>query len=336
MAHIIDYRLAHTLAEDVAELSDLAESARVTRLPPSASREDLVGRVVRFLPADALRSERIAVVHTGQARDDERSFFGPTSNDLLDLGFADIMVSSACASGVEALSLANDLVDSGTFDRAIVIAVSSSSRGDWVSFSGVGALASGDVRPLDERSTGVVLGTVAGAVLVAADPAPMSLEIVGTGSRVTGSGAASIARDQLAVMRQAAEQLAPDVVVAHATGTVQGDREELDAIAELTKDDGKHAVRVVSQKGALGHTVQAAGIAAVIGVAEAVRRGRMLGSFGLGRPIPSAGEVVLPLEGESFAVDLDTIFLVNGFGFGGNNFALAVTGSGDLWKGKNS
>lgn len=334
MAHIVDYRLAHTLPHDIAERSDLAESTRVMSLHPGTSREDLVQAVVEFLPEDAFHSERVAIVQTGQAREDTRSLFGPTPNDLLDLGGLDIMVSSACASGIEAIALANELIDGGEFTRAIVVAVSDPSRGDWVSFNGVGALATGDVKPFDDRTTGVALGTVAGVVVLAAHPVLASLEVVGSGSRITGSGAASIARDQIAVMRQATEHAVPDVVVAHATGTVQGDREETDAIAELAREEWRRAVPVVSQKGALGHTVQAAGVAAVIGVAEAVRRRCMHGSFGLTRPIASAKDVVLPLEGESFAVEDETVFLVNGFGFGGNNFALTVTGSAKQRKGK--
>lgn len=324
---IRDYSAAHTLNPGMAELTDLPESDHVTRVGEGL---DLRSRLVAAALSPIIerhpeiKSPGTLVIETGQARGGQEAMFGCSPLDAAKLCSEHIMISSACASGIFAVILAAELLRGGAAQRVLVLAAATPSRGDVVSFGQIGAFADGPSRPFDKATTGATLGSFAGAVLVTSDAQHAHLSVVGSGSRVTGAGAASVWQDQAATMLAAAPA-GPDVVVAHGTGTRQGDRSELDAVAAAMPQWGP-AVRVVSHKGGLGHTVHAAGVAALVAVAESVRRGRMHGSYGLISPIGTAPGVHLPGSGRTFGVGPTTRFLVNGFGFGGNHGSVLVTG----------
>ncbi|HEY2590995.1 MAG TPA: hypothetical protein VGI35_05335, partial [Steroidobacteraceae bacterium] len=110
-----------------------------------------------------------------------------------------------------------------------------------------------------------------------------------------------------------------EVIFAHATGTVVGDSAELRAINSMFK--GTRPV-VTSLRGQLGHSMAAAGVMSVVTGLCGMRECLVPPTLGTRRVEPEARfEVVLDAPR---AARYDA-FLVNAFGFGGQNASLVLS-----------
>ena len=134
--------------------------------------------------------------------------------------------------------------------------------------------------------------------------------------------------EELLVMTEATRKagLVPHLVIAHATGTRQGDRAELDAIERFA---GAHSVdvEVLANKGALGHAVFAAGVASVATAVRVLSGAAVNGSYGLRTAIRQVPGVTLAEETDSThsrAYTHHRSAIVNGFGFSGSNVTLVL------------
>lgn len=110
-----------------------------------------------------------------------------------------------------------------------------------------------------------------------------------------------------------------DHVSAHATSTPEGDPAELAAFRTIF---GDHigAVSITATKGAIGHTLGAAGGIGAVAAICAMRFGLVPPTLNLVDPAPAAaGLDCTPLRAKSRAI---RAALVNAFGFGGQNAAL--------------
>ena len=184
---------------------------------------------------------------------------------------------AACASGLAALSRAALMIRTGQVERALVVACESSLHPLFLaSFDRLGVLAPGDYgcRPFDISRRGFVISEAAAAIcLEAASSANRP------GANDGGRLWAIVERDMLAadathltstdadgvVLRRALARLTddfhPDLIHAHGTGTISNDPIELAAIEQaMTSGLPPH---LYSHKGALGHSLGAAGLVAV-------------------------------------------------------------------------
>jgi 3-oxoacyl-[acyl-carrier-protein] synthase II len=142
------------------------------------------------------------------------------------------------------------------------------------------------VRPFDARRDGLQLGEGA-AVLVVESAAhaqargvPADIEVAGTGlsgdavhmtaPARDGAGAARAMRAALADADVDASQV--DFISAHGTGTVYNDAMEMEAIQKVFGDAAAN-IPVNSIKGAIGHTLGAAGSFEAILCAKVLREG---------------------------------------------------------------
>jgi len=146
-----------------------------------------------------------------------------------------------------------------------------------------------------------------GAFVSAADPLPHA-----SGEHEARAMQAALADAQLAM-----EDI--DLIVAHATGTEQGDRVELDAIAALC-DKPEKPVWLSTPKSIAGHCLGASGVVGLLAAVLMLREQRVY-------PV-AEGETRLPpgarfAQGRSIDVLLRSA-MVNAFGFGGFNAALVV------------
>ena len=110
-----------------------------------------------------------------------------------------------------------------------------------------------------------------------------------------------------------------DHVSAHATSTPEGDPAELAAFKTIF---GEHApnVSITATKGAIGHTLGAAGAIGAVATIRAINDGCIPPTLNLVDPSPEAdGLDCTPLHSRSREVRAG---LVNAFGFGGQNSAL--------------
>ena len=113
---------------------------------------------------------------------------------------------------------------------------------------------------------------------------------------------------------------AVDYVTAHGTGTPVGDIAEAQAIARVFGS----RVPVSSVKGALGHTIAAAGAIEAAACLAAFQGGFLPGTCGLEEPDPACQVRVLSAPVEESAA----IVLSNSFGFGGQNASLVFAAPG--------
>lgn len=242
-----------------------------------------------------------------------------------------INVNAACASSTLAVARAAALIAAGREDAALVVCLDLVSEFVFSGFSALQALAPERCRPFDRSRNGLSLGEGGAALLLMSRERARreGREVLGT---VAGWGAANDAthitapaRDAcglILTVRQAlkragicAEQVA--AVSAHGTGTVYNDQMELTAFAALF---GGRTLPVHSVKGAIGHTLGAAGgIEAAVGV-KSLQEGVLPPTVRLLEPEEGGEHLVSasprPIDGE--------YLLSTNSGFGGVNAALLL------------
>ena len=249
---------------------------------------------------------------------------------------------SACATAGHAIGEASETIIRG--DADVMLAGGSEAPIYEVLLGAFGAMRAlstrnddpvGASRPFDQGRDGFVIAEGAG-VLVLEElgharrrGARILAELRGYGATADahhitlpapgGAGAVRAARAALKKAEMAPEEI--DLVSAHATSTPEGDPAELQAFKTIF---GAHArdVSVTATKGAIGHTLGAAGAIGAIATINAMREGCVPPTLNLTDPAPEMGELdCTPLTARPREV---RAALVNAFGFGGQNAALVV------------
>ncbi|HWE94903.1 MAG TPA: beta-ketoacyl synthase N-terminal-like domain-containing protein [Tepidisphaeraceae bacterium] len=249
----------------------------------------------------------------------------------LRLGFGPrLTLSAACASGLHALIRAAIMLRSGEADRAIVVAAESSLHPLFLhSFRRLGVIPPEGVgcRPFDERRAGFLLSEAAAAVCLelpetararpwaAVDRFAMGADA----THLTGSDpAGGLLRRLLA---QVIDSRPIDLVHAHGTGTIANDPIELAAIDSVMTGQTP-APSLYSHKGALGHSLGAAGLVAVAINCLAHRHGVVPPNVRTTTPLPSR-HVRIHREIETRPVRRS---LISAAGFGGPTAVVSLGG----------
>ena len=253
----------------------------------------------------------------------------------LGLAGTAVNISAAFASGTIALARAAMMIASGRADAVLVCAADLVSEFVFTGFSSLGALSHAPCTPFDRNRRGLSLGEGAAAPLLMSSERAMRdqrdclAKVVGWGAAADATHITAPARDAaglvasilqaLAAAGLAAEEIC--AVSAHGTGTVYNDMMELTAIDRVF---GERRVAVNSVKGAIGHTLGAAGaIEAVLGVLS-LSRGILLPTAGFRDPERGAAGRVSP---QPRALKGDVLLTTNS-GFGGINAALLICKGG--------
>jgi acyl transferase domain-containing protein/NAD(P)H-dependent flavin oxidoreductase YrpB (nitropropane dioxygenase family) len=303
----------------------------------------------------------------------EETFPGVLSNvvpgriaNRLDFGGKNFAVDAACASSLVALDLSVRELMSGNSNMVIVGGVDiGQTPSGYMAFSKTGALSpTGQSMPFDKKANGIVMseGSVVLVMKRLEDAENDGDKIYAVIKGVAGSSdgramgltAPRSEGQQLSVLRAYEEAgFAPSTISyyeAHGTGTMVGDKEELDTIHKVLKGNGTAAgaVALGSVKSLIGHTKMAAGM---VGLAKAA-----LSLYY--KTLPPQANVRQPLD-QITAADSPVFFLeeavswlppeagprragVSAFGFGGTNYHAVLeeynnysgkTG-GDKWPGE--
>ncbi len=252
------------------------------------------------------------------------------------LGLQGVLLSTnaACASSLQAIGTAFDLIRTGrqdavfcggaeelhptvtgSFDMLMAASTQYNDRPDEAS------------RPFDAARDGLVCGEGAGILFLEEREralrrgATVYAEVLGFHTCSGGSHISESHRDGIAAcMRVALEDArcaSSDIgyVSAHATATLQGDGEEAAAIRTVLGGD----VPVSSLKGNLGHTLGASGAIELVAVIDGLRRGRLY-------PTRNLETVAENCRGIRHVTAMEATpaqcFLKNSFAFGGINAAL--------------
>lgn len=255
-----------------------------------------------------------------------------------------LTVSTACASSLDAIGVAARMIESGMVDAAICggtdfggakVAQLSAIR------YGMSPTHVSDphmvCRPFDKNRVGIIGGEGAGVFVL-----ERREKAEARGAQIHGllRGYASLSDAyhpsspdptgdwEVAAMEQAQQEagLGPEKItalVAHGTGTPVGDTAEIRAINRVFADRGAE-VAVTSIKGNVGHTAGAAGVMGIMAGLHSMQTGAL---------VPTASTTDLddevrfhvPLQ-QPTAMDIPA-FQVNGFGFGGQDASVVVSGA---------
>lgn len=189
-----------------------------------------------------------------------------------------LTLSAACASGLHGLIRGVMMIRAGEASRVIVVAAEASVHPLFVgSFQRLGVLAPEGSRcmPFDERRAGFLMSEAAAAVCLesleeasGADDehgTRVCIERCAVGGDATHLTAADAeARTLRSLLARVVDGRRIDLLHAHGTGTIQNDPVELSAVdATLAGTDDRRA-SLYSHKGALGHSLGAAGLVSVV------------------------------------------------------------------------
>jgi 3-oxoacyl-[acyl-carrier-protein] synthase II len=249
---------------------------------------------------------------------------------------------SACASAGHAIGEATETILRG--DADVMIAGGAEApviEGLVGAFAAMRALSTrnddpgGASRPFDQGRDGFVIAEGAG-VLVLEDAAhaerrgatPLA-EVCGYGASADAShitlpapgGIGALRAARRALVKAGIEPAEVDHISAHATSTPEGDTAELAAFRSLL-GDGAAAVSITATKGAIGHTLGAAGGIGAVATIMAMHAGRVPPTLNLVAPDEAVGELdCTPLVARDRSI---LVAMVNAFGFGGQNTAIVL------------
>ncbi len=244
--------------------------------------------------------------------------------------------SSACSTSSQTVTLAWELLRKGTYDCVVAGAADELHSTTAAIFDTVMAASRGyndrpdeAPRPFDQHRDGLVVGEGAGILVLerattARDRGARPLAILeGASYRVDGSHMTQPQPDSMeatlrnALSRAGIEAKAVDYVSAHATGTVQGDALESQAIGRVMGD----SVPVSSLKGHFGHTLAACGTLEVISAMAMMDRGFVIPTRNLKNIDPQCQHLNLPKEPLKKALHR---VMINNFAFGGMNNSIIL------------
>ncbi|MFC7441755.1 SDR family NAD(P)-dependent oxidoreductase [Laceyella putida] len=297
-----------------------------------------------------------------------KSAFSPVTEDTLagglsntiagricnfyDLHGGGYVVDGACSSSLIAVATAAGKLANGELDLALAGGVDISLDPlEVVGFAKTGALTNKDMNVYDRHSSGFIPGEGCGFVMLKRledarkDGDYVYAVIRGWGISSDGKGgitAPKVEGQSLALLR--AYEMAGysphelDFIEGHGTGTVLGDRIELEAIALALDSYGKAPLRscgVTSFKSLVGHTKAAAGIGGLIKAALSVNQRVLAPTAACHEPndvFRTTAQNIYPLlQGEVRARDARLRAGVSAMGFGGINCHVTLE-SADLPK----
>lgn len=238
-----------------------------------------------------------------------------------------IVVGSGCSSGSDALGVAAAMLDCGTIDTAIVVAVDIVTTAKRTAHSTLGTMTASDHKPFDICRSGMLLGEASAAVvLMRSEDCPEHRgELVGIGASNDAFGLTSPDPSGLSVHLAldrallAAELTYRDLALylAHGTGTQLNDDLEAKVINKVFASN--EMLTVVGTKGALGHSLGSCGLVEFILLLQMLNKQRAPATVGLTNPIGSISARFPGSKGRTLSGPYGVSVTL---GFGGFNTAL--------------
>lgn len=242
------------------------------------------------------------------------------------LGGADYTFNTACTSSATALIFADALIRSGQIRHALVVGVEVFNLITTLGFQSLGLLAPDGIRPFDARRAGIVPGEGCSALVLGGDDRGGSrFRLLGAGrlsdtfsitaSNPDGSMVAEVMRQALSASARTTADI--DAIKTHGTASALNDESEAAGILRLFP----HPPLICAFKPFIGHTFGACGLNELVLFCAAAEAGFLPGTSGIGA---DAAELGVALTQERTPV-APGVFLLNYFGFGGNNTSLVLS-----------
>lgn len=251
-----------------------------------------------------------------------------------------VSLDTACASGSSILGYAYDYIRKGQCDVIIAGGVDELSILSYSGFSGMMNLSKDICKPFDKNRTGILIGEGCGIVILESYThakkrgAKIYCSIAGYGlsndayheTQPDPKGEGAVKAMKMALKQASISGEEVDYVNAHGTGTKQNDAMEMKAI-DAVFGDFKKNIKVSSIKGAIGHTLGAAGTIEFVATAIAIKDGI----------VPPTINFIEPMDEYSdwdFVVNKSVkqnirYAMSNSFGFAGNCCAIVLRNEED-------
>ena len=245
-----------------------------------------------------------------------------------------LSLSTACSSSANALGVALDWLRLGRVDAVVTGGTESLCRMTFAGFNALHALSLEPCRPFDRSRSGLSLGEGAAILILesaeraARRGARVHAELIAYGSSAdahhltaphpNGRGAVLAMRRALAGAGLRAEEI--DYINAHGTGTPLNDAVEAGAIRTVF-GDATARLAVSSTKGAVGHTLGAAGAIEALATILALRDGFLPPTVNLEEADPAWDLDLVPRRSRAAS---PRYALSNSYGFGGNNTSVVL------------
>ena len=235
-----------------------------------------------------------------------------------------IVVSNACVSGAMALSVADTLLKTDSYDSAVVLAGDEISEFVLSGFQSFQAMSPKPCKPYDATRDGITLGEAAAVVYVSKEAQGAKAQLLGSssindanhisGPSRTGEGLYLSVQNALDEARIDPKQI--DLINAHGTGTLYND--EMESIAFMRAN--LLSAPLNSYKGYFGHTLGTSGLLETLLTIELAHYKTLLKSLnfetlGVSHPI----NVLRETQHKEVNYILKTAS-----GFGGSNTALVI------------
>ncbi len=248
-----------------------------------------------------------------------------------DLRGPDFSFNTACTASANALLYAARMIEQGELEAALVVGIELGNSVTAMGFHGLELLAANGMRPFDTQRDGLVPGEAVSALLLTSQPPATpdqrpTFRLRGgatlcdtcsiSAANPDGSTIAEVMRAALADADLDSRQIA--AVKTHGTASLLNDEAEVAGMRRLW---GEQLPPLAALKPFIGHTFGACGLSELLLFCGAVERGFLPPLPGICAE-PSDLGVRLPQVAQS---QQPGHFLLNYFGFGGNNTSLLVS-----------
>lgn len=256
--------------------------------------------------------------------------------DLTELEDRGMIVSAACASSTAAVARAAAMIQEGLCESVLVVACDSVTEFLFSGFSALMALDKLPARPFDRNRSGLTIGEAAAFTLIMSDKKAerekrnIMGRIAGWGlsddaehmTRPSSDSAGRALAIEKALNKAGIDQSGIGLISAHGTGTIYNDSMEIKAFANIFHNK----THVYSIKGAIGHTMGAAGLVEMIIAMKALREKTVPPTVNLKDCEESAQGWV---SSGPCSLGNEKKALITSAGFGGINAALILDGK--IW-----
>lgn len=317
----------------VDKLERLIEAAVTDALTEAGLDDEALSRTGIFVGSSSMdvgSSEALYVRDLAEGRDDfalRRSGYGNIAAftaQRFGLQGDQFTFNTACSAGANALIYAARLLQAGRLAHALVLGVETLNRISLQGFDSLLLSSATGLRPFDRERDGLVLGEGVGAVLLAREAGGIPLSLCGGAnlcdtSSATNSSPESIARVMDLALADAGVAL-PDIlaVKAHGTGTPSNDAAEALGMRAFF---GERVPPFTSLKSCLGHTLGGCGVLETLAFGACLEAGLVPATAGFENEDEALG--LSPLRDAREAPERGD-YLLNYFGFGGNNASLVL------------
>lgn len=264
---------------------------------------------------------------------------------IFQIGGLSFTISAACAGGGHAVGVAHKLIQSGVLDACVVVGAQEVNSHAFTSFDALGIFSRNvddyehASRPFDRSRDGLVPSGGAACVILESsshyemsasvhDISDTSVVVQGYGFSTSPNIVTPSAEEECAAMGNALVDSGLfyddlQLIMAHATSTVDGDLAEAQALRLLrNRNNSNFMPHVVCTKALTGHECWMSGVSQIVYAAIQMR-----GGFYAAYPHFAGGRgdtSLLPIRRE--CVECGTIrhALCNSFGFGGTNASIVL------------